>query len=500
MAYNKNTNWANEKKYLDNLSKNGDAGQKAWAENQKKVLASAEAQYGGSSSGSSGGGTSSGTLGGSSGGSKGGTSGGSSGSTNSQYTAKGSYFDAGLPSYAASQIKYLQDLYTTSKANGDMDAANKAHADAEAIRAQYGYSGGGDGSAFIYLPQEQFQFEEPQPTYENKYDPEIDRLLSQILNRDAFSYNVEEDPLFQQYKQMYMREGDRAMRETMAEAAAGAGGMNTYAMTAASQANNYYNSMLNDKIPELYQAAYDKYLKDIDMKINDLGLLQRMDETQYNRYKDTMDNWYKDKNFAYGMYRDDIADSQWQQNFNYGVSRDNVADEQWNKTFDYNSDWDTKKWDYETSIYDKESAKEEVWKYIALGITPSAELLAKAGMSETDVALAVASVQAENNTTGKAKSGGSSYGGGNYTGGDDEGNQNEPTGDNYYTEIANACKELAEKGNEYGAASYAKEAYEAGYITKEQYSELLSVYNPLLQAVTKPTSIFSNALQYNPIK
>ena len=53
MAYNKNTDWENEKKYLDNLSKTGTAGEKAWAENQKQVLASAQAQYGGTSSGGS---------------------------------------------------------------------------------------------------------------------------------------------------------------------------------------------------------------------------------------------------------------------------------------------------------------------------------------------------------------------------------------------------------------------------------------------------------------
>jgi hypothetical protein len=109
------------------------------------------------------------------------------------------------------------------------------------------------------------------------------------------------------------------------------------------------------------------------------------------------------------MYRDDIADSQWQQNFNYGVSRDNVADEQWNKTFDYNSDWDTKKWDYETSIYDKESAKEDVWKYISLGVDVSQinpELIAKAGMTPEEVALAAAAVQAENNKKQTTKDGG----------------------------------------------------------------------------------------------
>ena len=40
-------------------------------------------------------------------------------------------------------------------------------------------------------------------------DPRIDQYLSQILNREDFSYDVESDPLYQQYRQMYQREGDR---------------------------------------------------------------------------------------------------------------------------------------------------------------------------------------------------------------------------------------------------------------------------------------------------
>ncbi len=44
-SYNSNTNFENERKYLDDLSKNGTAGQKAWAENQKKELEKAAAKY-----------------------------------------------------------------------------------------------------------------------------------------------------------------------------------------------------------------------------------------------------------------------------------------------------------------------------------------------------------------------------------------------------------------------------------------------------------------------
>ena len=254
-------------------------------------------------------------------------------------------------------------------------------------------------------------------------DPRIDALLNQILTRDKFSYDAASDPLYQQYAQMYQREGDRAMKETLAEAAAGAGGMNTYAITAAQQANSYHNSQLNDRIPELYQLAYNMYLQDIEGQVRDLGLLENMDATQYSRYRDTMNDWYNDKNFAYGTFQDAVQQGNWQTNFDYNdlwKNKEFNYNDMWaNKEWDYNDEWKNKEWntaqedkDYERNQYDQESAKAEVWKYIELGVTPSADLIKKAGMTETDVNLAVAAVKAEQ----ARKSASTSYSG--YTGGD----------------------------------------------------------------------------------
>lgn len=65
MAYNEKTNYANERKYLNNLISGG-GGNAEWAKNQMKELNSAEQKYGNSGGGSSGG--SSGGSGGGSGG------------------------------------------------------------------------------------------------------------------------------------------------------------------------------------------------------------------------------------------------------------------------------------------------------------------------------------------------------------------------------------------------------------------------------------------------
>ncbi len=242
-----------------------------------------------------------------------------------------------------------------------------------------------------------------QPTAPQK-DPRIDALLNQILNREDFSYNALNDPLYQQYKQAYQREGDRAMKETLAEAAASAGGMNTYAITAAQQANSYYNSQLNDKIPELYQLAYDMYLNDKESQVQNLGILQNMDESQYNRYRDTMYDWYNDKNFAYGVYQDAVNQGQWKTE----LANNNMLN---NQAFAYNNYWANKEWnenkadkEYDRNQYNSEleynknkedqaSAEARVNNLIKYGEMPSDELIAQANMDKAYVTQLVNAVR-----------------------------------------------------------------------------------------------------------
>ena len=55
--------------------------------------------------------------------------------------------------------------------------------------------------------------------YQNSYAGQIKDLYDQIMNRPKFSYDVNRDPLFQQYKTQYVSQGQRAMQDVMGEAA-----------------------------------------------------------------------------------------------------------------------------------------------------------------------------------------------------------------------------------------------------------------------------------------
>ena len=266
-----------------------------------------------------------------------------------------------------------------------------------------------------------FDYSVAQPNFGNSYGNALDEMLNKILTREDFKYNAEDDPLYQQYAEMYRREGDRARENTLADIASSAGGMNSWAVTAAQQAQNNYNAQLGDKIPELYQLAYQMYLNEKASMVEDFGLLQQMDSTQYNRYRDTMSDWRDDRNFAFDYYLSDWDNYKWGTEFNYGVSQDQIANDNYNKEWDYgvSTDQYNREQAENETAYNREQAERDdaynrVLDIISAGGTPSQELLNAAGVSAADAAALIASAQA----TGSKSSGGggsSSGGGGEVT-------------------------------------------------------------------------------------
>lgn len=154
--------------------------------------------------------------------------------------------------------------------------------------------------------------------YSSRYQSEIDSLVNSMLNRPEFSYDYEKDPLWDQYKESYTREGERAMLDTIGQVSARTGGLSSsYATSAGAQANNYYMSQMTDKIPELYEAAYNRYMNEYSKMRSDLGALMELDSSNYGRYLDKYnmavsedERGYQrgldERNFEYTKYLNDI--------------------------------------------------------------------------------------------------------------------------------------------------------------------------------------------------
>ncbi len=133
------------------------------------------------------------------------------------------------------------------------------------------------------------KYMEDMENYKSQYDDDIQEVLSSLRNREAFSYNPLEDDLYNIYAGEYGRLGDAAMNDTLAEYAAMTGGMpSSYAMSAAQQAKSRYDQELQNIIPTLQEAAYNRYQNDFNSSYQLLSALSDLDVGDYNRFSKRM--------------------------------------------------------------------------------------------------------------------------------------------------------------------------------------------------------------------
>ncbi len=132
-----------------------------------------------------------------------------------------------------------------------------------------------------------------------------DNNTYELENMKDFSYDVNGDALYQQYKDQYVNQGKMAMMDTMGQAAAMTGGYgNSYAQSVGQQAYQGHLQQLTDKIPELYKLALSKYNSDRDnlYKMNDL--YQNLYNNVYRKYRDDVSDYHSDRTYLSGRESD----------------------------------------------------------------------------------------------------------------------------------------------------------------------------------------------------
>lgn len=268
------------------------------------------------------------------------------------------------PDAGMSLVNYKLDY---NKATTD-DQKALANAGAEKIRSDYGrYTGGKDGSKYYLNEPSPMSFEygntgtqssAAQTTgfenpyaeqtqaaldkvmnlqaWENPYSDQQKAALDAVTNREAFSYDPTQDVAWQNARKQYLREADRATQDTMGQAAGLTGGMaSTAAMTAASQAGDYYRGQLNDRMADYQNMAYDRYLNDANLDFSTLDALNNMSDSDYQKYWDSIglgfdqlsavnnlrqqarDEYDTDRNFAYNQWTDELGFQSDKQNADY---------------------------------------------------------------------------------------------------------------------------------------------------------------------------------------
>lgn len=168
------------------------------------------------------------------------------------------------------------------------------------------------------------------PEYASQYMDLINQLAQDLVNRGAFSYDVMNDPLYQQYTQMYTRNGQNAMQDILGQLSARTGGMaNSWAGTMAQQGYNNYMQQLNDTIPQLYQQAYSRYQDDESRMRRNFDMMLALEDQDYKKYLQELGQWNTDRGFNYNAFRDAVGDTRYMDEQTYRQWRDAMADMQW---------------------------------------------------------------------------------------------------------------------------------------------------------------------------
>lgn len=326
------------------------------------------------------------------------------------------------PEFGYSILGLKQDIHKATTPEAKL-LANEA---ANQLRSSYGgYTGGKYGADYISdgkIPNQidsvldqinnfgSFSFDQDAPVYNNQYAEQQQALLDAIINRPDFSWSKETDPQWSSYKKSYLREGDRATANALGQAAAASGGRpSTAAVTAATQAGDYYATQLNDIIPTLYQQAYDQYLNEYNMSLQDLNAVNNQEQLDYAKYLDQLGQYNTDRNFAYNQYLSDfdilqnqLASLQGQDATDYGRWMDKVGL--------YREDQQLQR---EEALAQQQMAQAQVDAILSAGGRPSAELVGASGYTNEYVQALQAAYQRQL----AAKPSGGSSGGGRSSGG-----------------------------------------------------------------------------------
>ncbi len=127
----------------------------------------------------------------------------------------------------------------------------------------------------------------PANDYKSPYDQQLKDLYDQITNRQEFTYDANDDAMYQAYKDRYQELGQQAMRDTMGQAAALTGGYgSSYGQAVGQQQYDQYMLGLNDKASELYQMAYQRYQDEGDRQLQNYAMMGDLADRDYQQWSD----------------------------------------------------------------------------------------------------------------------------------------------------------------------------------------------------------------------
>ena len=123
-------------------------------------------------------------------------------------------------------------------------------------------------------------------------------------------------------------------------------------------------------IPTLYQQAYERYLKDYQMKLSDLNAVNQQEQLDYAKYLDQLGQFNTDRNFDYNNYLGE-----------YNRLQDYLGGLQGQDNTEYNRYLGVLDEIKEKQQQDQELSRSQVDAMLQVGVSPSAGLIGKSGTS-----------------------------------------------------------------------------------------------------------------------
>ena len=208
-----------------------------------------------------------------------------------------------FPEFGLTAISLKQDWH-----NSGSEGKKLANSMLNRQRSLYGgYTGGSDGSRYYAdEPTDSFRFSEAPAYRGSSYQKQAGSLAEELRSTAPFRYDPETDPNWSAYRKQYRREGERATADALGKASAATGGLpSSWAVTAATQAGDYYAAQLSDRLPDLYQQAYERWLGDYERKLGLLDSVTELAERDYQQYRDRYEDWEQERDFAYDLWLDE---------------------------------------------------------------------------------------------------------------------------------------------------------------------------------------------------
>lgn len=247
--------------------------------------------------------------------------------------------------------------------------------------------------------------------YSSGYSGKINELLGNVVNRKRFTYNMNADPLYRQYRDQYVKNGRKAMMDTVGQASALTGGYaNSYAATAGSEAYDEYLSGLNDVALKLYDRALQAYKDEGEGFIEDIELLRELDGDDYKKYLESLKSYYDDGDYLFKKisamtddeYKAFVTElNSWEddRDYNLKVDTDRLNREQDERDYKYKVESDRLKREQEQREFEFQKAKAE-----REAAFKQSEALREQQNKDREYSLALAKLNASSSSSGSSSS------------------------------------------------------------------------------------------------